>query len=213
MEPYRKLKTQYKVTRMWADAQRDGRPAEYRWRPLWKFRNSITCTTPQTLADASARVPCSDAVNLGERRSWTQSEFCSWQNPVRGKSPQNCIYSIPEQETAKRRAKFGWPPFSNVGTVMKPRRETCWNLLECPKLANRSQPLVGRSSPYCEGHLEEILLFNMFFRLLIYTLVAKFCDGVQIAIFASFLRPVFLAGRVQHTSDIHSKFALRPHHV
>jgi len=22
------------VTRMWADAQRDGRPAEYRWRPL-----------------------------------------------------------------------------------------------------------------------------------------------------------------------------------
>jgi len=22
------------VTRMWADAQRDGRPAEYKWRPL-----------------------------------------------------------------------------------------------------------------------------------------------------------------------------------
>ena len=22
-------------TRMWADAQRDGRPAEYRWRPLF----------------------------------------------------------------------------------------------------------------------------------------------------------------------------------
>jgi len=27
--------------RMWADAQRDGRPAEYRWCPLRKFRNSI----------------------------------------------------------------------------------------------------------------------------------------------------------------------------
>ena len=25
------------LTRMWADAQRDGRPAEYRWRPLQKF--------------------------------------------------------------------------------------------------------------------------------------------------------------------------------
>jgi len=24
-----------KITRMWANAQRDGRPAEYRWRPLF----------------------------------------------------------------------------------------------------------------------------------------------------------------------------------
>jgi len=34
-------------TRMWANAKRDGHPAEYRWRPLQKFRNSIPCTTPQ----------------------------------------------------------------------------------------------------------------------------------------------------------------------
>jgi len=34
-------------TRIWADAQRDGRSAEYRWRPLQKFRNSIPCTSPQ----------------------------------------------------------------------------------------------------------------------------------------------------------------------
>jgi len=27
-------------TNVMADAQRDGRPAEYRWRPLRKFRNS-----------------------------------------------------------------------------------------------------------------------------------------------------------------------------
>ena len=50
-------------TRMWADAQRDGRPRnidndnvdndEER-----KFRNSIPCTTPQSLADAH----CSSAV-------------------------------------------------------------------------------------------------------------------------------------------------------
>jgi len=39
------------LTRMWADAQRDGRPAEYRWRLLRKFRNSIPCTTPQSLAE------------------------------------------------------------------------------------------------------------------------------------------------------------------
>jgi len=30
---------------------------------------------------------------------------------------------------------------------------------------------------------------------------------------ATFLRPVFSASRVQHISDLHSKFALRPHHV
>jgi len=32
------------------------------------------------------------------------------------------------------------------------------------------------------------------------------------AIFGDFLRPVFLASRVQHVSDLHLKFALRPHH-
>jgi len=33
------------------------------------------------------------------------------------------------------------------------------------------------------------------------------------AILATFLRPVFSASRVQHVSDLHLKFALRPHHV
>ena len=31
--------------------------------------------------------------------------------------------------------------------------------------------------------------------------------------FGDFLRPAFPASRVQHISDLHSKFALRPHHV
>jgi len=33
------------------------------------------------------------------------------------------------------------------------------------------------------------------------------------AILATFLRPVFSASRVQQVSDLHLKFALRPHHV
>ena len=37
---------------MWANAQRDGRPAEYRWRPLF---NAAVWLTPTT------RVPCSNA--------------------------------------------------------------------------------------------------------------------------------------------------------
>ena len=55
------LKSSYgkrNTTRMWADAKRDGRPAEYRWRPLRKLCNSIPCSMPQILADAR----CSSAV-------------------------------------------------------------------------------------------------------------------------------------------------------
>jgi len=48
------------ITRMWANAQGDGRPAEYRWRRLLKV-----CLTPTT------RVPFSNAANIGERKTWT----------------------------------------------------------------------------------------------------------------------------------------------
>ena len=41
------------ITRMWVNAQRDGRRAEYRSRAL--------CSTPQSLADAPTTVPCSNA--------------------------------------------------------------------------------------------------------------------------------------------------------
>ena len=43
------------------------------------------CSAPQSnLADAAAAVPCSNAPNIGERKTWTQSELCSWQNSLRG---------------------------------------------------------------------------------------------------------------------------------
>ena len=32
----------------------------------------------------TAQVPCSNAANIEERKTWTQSEFCSWQNCLRG---------------------------------------------------------------------------------------------------------------------------------
>jgi len=52
-------------------------------------------STPQSLADPAAGVPCSVAANIGEHKSWTQIEFCTWQNSVRGKSRRKCIYSVP----------------------------------------------------------------------------------------------------------------------
>jgi len=35
------------------------------------------CSSHKLWLTPSARVPCSDAANLGERKFWTQSEFCS----------------------------------------------------------------------------------------------------------------------------------------
>jgi len=54
---------------------------------LREFPNSITCTTPESLADTAAGVPCSNAANIGERKTWTQSEFCTWRNSARGQKP------------------------------------------------------------------------------------------------------------------------------
>jgi len=52
----------------------------------------------------AAGVPCSNAANIGERKTWTQSEFCTWQNSVREQEPPK-MYSVPAEETAKHRAK------------------------------------------------------------------------------------------------------------
>jgi len=125
---------------MWANAQRDGRPVEYRWRPLFNA------------------------------------------------------------------AKCGWRPLLEYRAVTLPGRETRWNLLGCRKLANSSQPLLGRSSPYYE---------DMWRR---YVDTCLSCEDTAQQICAmvprwQFLRPVFSASRVQHISAMRSKFALKPHHV
>jgi len=82
--PTAEIRRGKKELEMWAKAQRDGRPAEYRWYPLFNA------------------------------------------------------------------AKLGWRPLLVCRAVTLPRYETSWNLQGCLKLANRSQPLVGRSSSYCE---------------------------------------------------------------
>jgi len=92
----------------WANGQRDGRPAEYRWHPMFNA------------------------------------------------------------------AKSGWRPLLQCREVTLPRRETLWNLQGCLKLANASQPLVGRSSPYCEDMWgRHCCLTSLFFRLSIRAFVVK----------------------------------------
>ena len=91
---------------MWASAQRDGRPAECRWHPVFNAAN------------------------------------------------------------------FGWRPLLEYHAVTLPRRKTRWNLQGCPKLANRSQWLVNRCSPYCDD-VERRCCLTSFFQLSIRVLVAK----------------------------------------
>ena len=160
------------LTRMWADAHREASqpniggalcessviPFLISHRKVW-----LTPTVP---------VPCSNAANIGERKTLTQSEFCTGQNSVTGQEPPKNVnlymYSVPAQETAKHRAKFGWLLVSDVATVTKQDAEPVEICLGAPKLMNWSQPLVGWSSPWGHveetwGHVEEILLFNKFF--------------------------------------------------
>ena len=138
---------------MWANAQRDGRPAEYRWRPLFNA------------------------------------------------------------------AKFGWRPLLECRAVTLPRHETCWNLQGCPKLTKWSRPLVGRSSPYYGNMWRRDCCLTSFFPIVDTCLgcedIARQSCGMvpRWRFLATFLGAAFSAIRMPHISDLHSKFALRPHHV
>ena len=133
---------------MWANDQRDGRPAEHRWRHLFVA------------------------------------------------------------------AKFGWHSLLYCRAVTLPRREGRWNLEECPKLVNRSQPLVGRSSPYCGDMWRTYCCLTRFFPIVDMCLRCEDIARQSCAMvprwrfLATFLRPAFLASRVQQVSDLHLKFAL-----
>ena len=59
--------------------------------------------------------------------------------------------------------QFGWRPLLECRAVTLPRSETRWNLQGWPKLTKRSQPLVGRSSPYCGDMLRRYGCLTSFF--------------------------------------------------
>jgi len=82
-------------------------------------------------------------------------------------------------------------------------------------IPDRSQPLVGRTSPYREDIWRRYCCLTVFFRLSIHDLVEKTYPDKVVRWCADgdfpgdFLRPAFTASRVQHVSDVHPKFALR----
>ena len=49
----------------------------------------------------AAGVPCSNAANTVECKTWKYSEYCTWQNSVRGQEPPKMyIHSEPQKNVA-----------------------------------------------------------------------------------------------------------------
>ena len=138
---------------------------------------------------------------------WPPSEY-RWRPPQPTRRP-NMLQSLVD---------FRWVT-SLVAAVTKPRREPRWNLLECPKLTNRSQALVGQSSPYCEDVWKRYCCLTNIFPIVDTCLICEDTARPSCAMvrrwrsFDDFCVLYFSASRVQRISDLHSKFALRPHHV
>jgi len=69
------------------------------------------------------------------------------------------------------------------------------------------------------GHLDDILLLKKFFPIVDMCLSCEDMARQSCAMvpwwrfLVTFLRPVFSASRLQHISDLHSKFTRGPHHV
>jgi len=80
------------------------------------------CSTPQSLADPAAGMSCSNAANIGERKIWTQSEFCIWpKNSVKGQQPQKYIYMVHQPRRRPNIMQSLGPPFPEIditGTVV-----------------------------------------------------------------------------------------------
>jgi len=118
-----------------------------------------------------------------------------------------------------QRRKVWLTPATRCCAVTLPRREARWNLQGCLKLPDRSQPLVGQSSPYCEDVWRWYCCLTSFFPIVDTCLSCEDIARQSRAMvprwrfLANFLRPAFPASHVQQVWDLHLKFALRPHHV
>jgi len=102
-------------------------------------------------------------------------------------------------------------PCSNPAKTQNPLK-----FVGVPQTPEPTSAVSGPKFTIFSGHVEEVLLLNkFFFRLSIHALVAKIWPDKVVGWCrdGDFLRPVFAASRVQRISDMHSKFALRPHHV
>jgi len=125
--------------------------------------------------------------------------------------------------------EYRWRPLFNAAVWLTPTiRGPCSNtaktrnLLKLPGVPQTNETISAASGPKFTilwGHVEEILLLNKYFPIVDTCLscediARKNCGMVpRWRFLATFLGPAFAASRMQRLSDLHSKFALGPHHV
>ena len=128
-----------------------------------------------------------------------------------------------------RPAEHRWRPLLNAAFCLTPTtRVPCSNAAKTPnplKFAGVPQTnetisaASGPKLPYYEDMWSRYCCLTSFFPIVDTCLscedIAQQTCGMvpRWRFLATFLRPVFPASRVPHISDMHSKFALRPHHV
>ena len=126
-----------------------------------------------------------------------------------------------------RPAEYRWRLLFNEAVWLTPTtRVPCSNAaktrnpLKLYGVPQTNETISAASSPYCGGHVGEILLLNKFFFPIVDTCLScedtarQSCGMVpRWRFLATFLGPAFAASRVPHISDLHSKFALRQGHV
>jgi len=110
-----------------------------------------------------ARVACSDAANIGKRKTWTQTEFCTWQNSVRGQEPPKMYIQCTSPEDGQTSWKV-WLAFverrrcSNEANTRNP--------LKFAGVPQTRQPISAINGPKFTilwRHVEKALRFNKCF--------------------------------------------------
>ena len=108
----------------------------------------------------TGRMPCINAANIGERKTWTQNEVWTWQTSVRGKSQRKCIYSVytsPRDGQATCKVWLASGERRRCSNEAKTR-----NALKFTGVPQTYQ-LVGRSLPYCEDIWRRYCYLTAFF--------------------------------------------------
>jgi len=193
--------------RTWANAKRNGRPAEYTWRPVL---NAAKFGSHPLLDCRAVTLP------IGERKTWrTQSEFRTWQN------------SVTEQQSLKMYIYSNSPgkgqTLSKVWLASAEQRR-------CSNEANMQKPLKLAGVPQTNemisatSRLKFTILWDMWRRYCCLTGYFPIVDmwltwediARQSCAMASrwrFFASCISSSHVQYISDLHSKFAVGPHHV
>jgi len=100
----------------------------------------------------AAGVPCSNAAKITRTRDldvikWILDRVKFCQGAIR--ASEN-VYNVAAQETAKHRAKSGWPPVSDVAAVTNARRRETVAFAGVPQTRQQISAASRPSSPYCE---------------------------------------------------------------